>query len=44
MQARCLKIVVLHDTYWQAGHITVHSMWAAEPLDLFLLVIYFNIQ
>lgn len=43
MQARCLKTVVLHDTYWQAGHITVHSMWATESLDLFLLVIYFYI-
>lgn len=41
MQARCLKTVVLHDTYWQAGHITVHAIWATESLDLFLLEIYF---
>lgn len=34
-QARCLKTVVLHDTYWQAGHITVHIMWATESRFIF---------
>lgn len=41
VQARCLKTVVLHDTYWQARHNTVQCVgswvvWLIFTGDLFL--------